>query len=249
MRRTDDEILEAIWVVAERGGATLQAVVKRCPEKVNQSDIAVLEEESLLRVDGSELILTPTGRHRARRLVRCHRLAESLLYMVFDLDWTERERIACEVEHTLVPELADGICTLLGHPTECPDGKEIPPGVCCVAHWQSVSSRVIPLSELPPGSRARILFVKPAATDRLRRLTEVGLNPGVLLTLQQRTPSYSVRYEGTDLALDSGVAADIFVSPISGDANGDEIADQTMESRASFLGKIRESFKTRQSFF
>ena len=64
----------------------------------------------------------------ARNVVRRHRLAESLFANILDLDAEKREEIACEVEHTLLPEVEEAICTLLGHPAICPDGKPIPLG-------------------------------------------------------------------------------------------------------------------------
>jgi DtxR family transcriptional regulator, Mn-dependent transcriptional regulator len=213
-----EEILESIWVAAESGSATLEAIQGRCPEVVSEDDLSHLEDQGHLTRNGSELFLTQKGKHKARTLVRCHRLAESLLYTVFDLDWQQRETLACQAEHTLVPELADGICTLLGHPSECPDGKPIPPGVCCVTQQQVIGRQVIPLSELEVGAKARILFVKPKNHDRLHDITVVGLTPGVVVTLYQRSPTCCLRFDGTELAIDHHVAQDLFVCPIN--ANG-----------------------------
>jgi DtxR family Mn-dependent transcriptional regulator len=220
LNQKDEEILEAIWVVSESGDPTIEAVQSRCPIKSSEEDLSRLEGQGNLVRNESELFLTQKGNHKARTLVRCHRLAESLLYTVFDLDWEQRETIACQAEHTLVPDLADGICTLLGHPTECPDGKPIPPGVCCVTRQQTIGPQVIPLSELELGARARILFVKPKNHDRLHEVTTVGLTPGVVVTLHQRSPTYCLRYDGTELALDHRVAQDLFVCPVSGDNHG-----------------------------
>ena len=165
MNKKDEEILEALWVVSESGSPTTEAVKSRCPTEFSEEEISRLEDQGSLVRSGAELFLTEKGQRIARTLVRCHRLAEVLLYSVFNMNWEQREAIACEVEHTLVPELADGICTLLGHPTECPDGKPIPPGVCCVTYQQMVGRQVIPLSRLEPGFSARILFVKPGRSE------------------------------------------------------------------------------------
>jgi DtxR family Mn-dependent transcriptional regulator len=213
MRHLDEELLEAIWVVGETAVPTVEAVRQRCDEVFDAEDLQRLERAGRLIRSEDELLLTPTGKQRARALVRCHRLAETLLNTVFELDWEAREAIACQVEHTLVPELADGICTLLGHPTDCPDGKPIPPGTCCVSHRQYVSCQVVPLTDLPRGRRARVLFVKSGTADRVQQLSACGLVPGVTLTLFQRTPAFGVRFEGTELALDRTVAADVLVSP------------------------------------
>lgn len=215
MRHLDEELLEAIWVVGETAVPTIEMVRKRCDEQFTDEDLRRLEEAGRVIRSEDELLLSPSGKSRARALVRCHRLAETLLHTVFELNWEAREAIACQVEHTLVPELADGICTLLGHPTDCPDGKPIPPGACCVSHRQYVSCQVVPLTDLPQNRRARVLFVKTTTLDRVQQLSACGLVPGVTLTLFQRMPAFGVRFEGTELALDRAVAADILVSPIA----------------------------------
>jgi DtxR family transcriptional regulator, Mn-dependent transcriptional regulator len=209
-----EEILESVWVASESGRATIESIRGRCPEDFCEEHVRLLEEQGHVTRTGDELFLTLQGKHKARSLIRCHRLAESLLCTVFDMDWEGREALACEAEHTIVPELADGICTLLGHPTECPDGKPIPPGVCCVTQETMVGRQVIPLSELDVGCMARILFVKPKNYARLHEITIVGLTPGVVVTLYQRSPTYCVRFDGTELAVDRRVAQDLFVCPV-----------------------------------
>ena len=64
---------------------------------------------------------------------------------------------------------------------------------------------------------ARILFVKPKNHARLHEVTAVGLTPGVVVTLHQRSPTYRIRYDGTELALDHRVAEDLLVCPINRD--------------------------------
>jgi DtxR family Mn-dependent transcriptional regulator len=214
LNQKDEEVLEAIWVVSESGTPTAEAVKSHCPAEFSEEDISRLEDQGNLVRSRDELFLTEKGQHVARKMVRCHRLAETLLCSVFNMDWERREAIACEVEHTLVPELADGICTLLGHPTECPDGKPIPPGVCCITYQQMVGRQVIPLSSLEPGFSARILFIKLKHRERLHQLTAFGLNPGVVLKLLQRSPAYCIQYDGTELSMDHRVARDLFVCPI-----------------------------------
>ncbi len=68
---------------------------------------------------------SPEGERRARQLVRSHRLAERLTQ---DVLGQSAEPSACEFEHLLGTEVVDAICTLLGHPRECPHGYPIPTG-------------------------------------------------------------------------------------------------------------------------
>ena len=245
MREHDEEILEALWAVAEDGKPTLAAARARCADEFTDDDLSRLEQSGMMRREGDELLLTEEGSGVARDVVRRHRLAEALLYVALDVETERREEVACEVEHTLVRELADGICTLLGHPRECPDGKPIPPGPCCEAHRQVVSSLVTSLADLEPGTRARILYIKPRNHQRLHRLTSFGLTPGIELELHQRTPAYCIAYEGTELALDRDVAEDIFVSPIEEDEHEPDGRRRRGRGRGKGRGKGRGWWRRR----
>ena len=123
MHQHEDEILEAIWNAEEEGEPTLESVKAHCPETIEEADLNTLKNEELVTLRDGILELTEAGRSAARDLIRRHRLAAMLLFTVLDLDRERREAIACEVEHTLVAEMADGICTMLGHPREGPDRK------------------------------------------------------------------------------------------------------------------------------
>ena len=59
---------------------------------------------------------------------RAHRLAEKLIHHVSGGDF---EKGAAEFEHVADPKLIDSLCTMLGHPRECPHGQPIPEGECC----------------------------------------------------------------------------------------------------------------------
>jgi DtxR family Mn-dependent transcriptional regulator len=214
MHQHQDEILEAIWNAEEDGDTSVAAVKTLCPEPISEADLSLLQREGMIERQGETLHFTERGRRAGRDLIRRHRLAATLLYTVLDLDRERREEVACEVEHTLVAELADGICTMLGHPREGPDGKPIPPGDCCEGEKKTVGRLVVPLTEIPPGGRARVLFIKAGHNDRLRRLTSFGLTPGVEVTVHQKKPAYYISFGGTELALESRVAAHIHVSPL-----------------------------------
>ncbi len=76
---------------------------------------------------------TTAGEARARDVIRRHRLAERLFMDVLSIrDEVEIESSACKFEHILSPEVTDRMCTLMGHPRECPHGSPIPAGECCV---------------------------------------------------------------------------------------------------------------------
>ncbi len=207
-----EEVLEAIWKADERGTSALDEIRRGCPMEIQEMHLEVLEKRQLIIREADQIRLTFEGRESAKNVVRRHRLAESLFATILDLDIAKREAIACEVEHTLLPEVEEAICTLLGHPTLCPDGKPIPPGRCCSAGRKSTPTVIVNLTSLKPGERGRISYIKPKEHERLHRLISFGLTPGTVIEVHQRFPVFSIRYEGTELALNTDVADDIYVS-------------------------------------
>lgn len=73
--------------------------------------------------------LTAKGRAIATRILRNHRLIEVLMKKT--LQKNIDEEVVCGIEHHLSEEIADAICTSLGHPRRCPHGNAIPRGKCC----------------------------------------------------------------------------------------------------------------------
>jgi DtxR family Mn-dependent transcriptional regulator len=212
MSQIFEEILEAIWKADEKGDSSLQGVRSICPIEVSEQDLDALEKRAMIRREQDGVTMTPAGRTMAKSVVRRHRLAETLFATILDLDAEKREEIACEVEHTLLPEVEEAICILLGHPAVCPDNKPIPAGRCCDAKRSVASTVIVNLTELSPGEQGRITFIKPQDHARLHRLASFGLTPGTVIQVHQRSPAFCVRYEGTELAINSDVAQDIFVT-------------------------------------
>ena len=217
MNNVFEEILEAVWTAAEEDAHSIDAIRQRCPIPVEETDLLALQTRHMLTRDGvdqSVVTLSKEGERTARGVVRRHRLAVSLFGMVLDMDAAQREAIACEVEHTLLPEVEEAICTLLGHPTTTPDGFAIPTGSCC-ASKQSVATTVIAkLTDLAPGERGRITHIRANDPSRFRRLTAFGLRPGTVVEVRQHTPSFCIRYDGTELAIDEEIAEDIYTAKV-----------------------------------
>ncbi|MBF0511516.1 MAG: metal-dependent transcriptional regulator [Candidatus Omnitrophica bacterium] len=121
------------------------------------------------------------------------------------------EGIACEFEHTVSLELVNGICTLLGHPKECPHGMPIPEGECCRQAAKTASSFIIPLSDLKLGESARIAYINCKSDQQIHKLEGLCIRPGVTIKLHQNYPTYVIECEGASIALDGDVVANISV--------------------------------------
>jgi DtxR family transcriptional regulator, Mn-dependent transcriptional regulator len=204
-----EHALESLLVFAEGKGDA------ECgpPEPISPETVAQLVTLGLLAgVSGADL--TDAGRQTAESVLRRHRLTEVLLDAVLKLDGKRAYDIGCQMEHDMQPEMVEAFCTLLGHPDVCPHGRRIPPGPCCHMHSTTVESQVVPLTELLPGERGRILFITPRSHERLHRLSSLGVTPGIVVELHQRRPAFCFRFEGTELAIAEDVAADIHVARI-----------------------------------
>ena len=213
-----EEVLEAIWRSGETKNFSIDAVKKQCAVEFIDRDLQELEQSGLIVRSADKLLFSREGKTAAEGVIRRHRLAEVLLTSILKLKHAEMEKIACQVEHSLLPEVEEAICTLLGHPEVCPDGKPIPPGRCCQSGVTRVGKVVLSLSELAPGEGGKITYIKPSNTSTLHQLLSVGLHPGVIVTVQRKSPALCIRLENTELALDEDIAANMFVWRLAGEA-------------------------------
>lgn len=123
-----DDALEQLWLLRERNRLTLDHLHKGL---LKEDTLSHLRSIRLLLMEDSTVAFTPTGEQRAREVIRRHRLGECLFAQTFGLSTAEASDEACQLEHIISLEVAEKICSFLGHPRECPHGQEIPPGRCC----------------------------------------------------------------------------------------------------------------------
>ncbi len=212
MENYKEEILEAIWMAEEQGEQTMDKVRAHCNRvELKQEHIESLRQENLIRTEGEHLYFTPKGREIARKITRRHRLTECLMGYVLNLDPETMERVACETEHSLLPEVESSICILLGHPETAPDGTRVPPGDCCTNGSRNIEKTIVCLSECEPGERMKIAYIRSKSHDRLQQLSAFGIMPGLKVRLQQKKPAYCLQFENSEVAIDQEIAHDLFV--------------------------------------
>ena len=206
-----DEVLESIWCGKEVGSVKREDLFKIETTKVTAEMIEqLIDEDYIFEVEG-EINLTQKGEKIARRLIRAHRLAERLFTDVLVIDHEPMEETACSLEHCLSHEALDAICTLLGHPRECPHGRPIPPGLCCRRAENKIEPVVMPLNKLKAGERGRIIYVSTKHHSRLDRLTDLGVTPGEEVKVHQTFPAFVLKVRETDIAIDNDVLKDVYV--------------------------------------
>ncbi len=211
MNEKNEEILEAIWGASENKKYAIADIQKRCAVDFTEDDLTDLEKMEMIVRKDDTILFSNQGKKQAEGIMRRHRLAEVLVSSILKLKSTEMEKIACQVEHCLHPEVEESICTLLGHPEICPDGKPIPKGKCCHHGLTVVNSTVVSLSQLEPGESGKITYIKPGNHSTLHQLISFGLNPGVVAKVHRKKPAFCIKFENTELALDEEIAKNIFV--------------------------------------
>lgn len=204
-----DELLEEIWIREEETKEAWQRIEMLCPAVRRYAQMAL--EDNLIEEREGKVRLTEKGRQEASVIIRSHRLAERVFSDLFDLEKEEVESSACKFEHLLSEAATDSICILLGHPRSCPHGKPIPPGECCRRQVGTIRPLVVPVKEMKPGEEGVIAYVGTQNVGRLTHLNSLGVFSGNRVKLIQRRPSYVIRVDETQLALDDRLAEEIYV--------------------------------------
>lgn len=209
-RYEKDEYLEQLWGMKENNITSIEELKNNPHIEYNTQIIQELIEEKIIKADFDKntVVLTETGKKKARHIMRAHRLAERLFY---DVLGCELESGACEFEHTVTPELVNSICILLGHPKECPHGMPIPKGDCCIKSTDTAKSSVVSLSKLKTSESARVAYVNSQNDQQLHRMDGLHIRPGATVTMHQRYPSFVIECEGANIAMDEVIVSNIYV--------------------------------------
>jgi len=217
-----EEVLERLWVECEEKGAdALDAgAISHEEHMVIRETVELLIGKGLVkeRRDGKDepgdrlmITLTENGKSAARSVVRRHRLAERLLHDVLNVYGEDMEGSACKLEHALTPESEESICTLLGHPPECPHGRPIPEGRCCVEGRKEAGRLMFTAAELRKGQSGKIRFLNTRDSDKLQKLIAMGILPGLDVEVIAHYPTHVLKIGESQFALDEKMASNIYV--------------------------------------
>ncbi|GAA1623583.1 metal-dependent transcriptional regulator [Leucobacter chromiireducens] len=223
---TTEMYLRTILELEEEGIVPLRA---RISERLGHSGPTVsqtvgrMERDGLVVVtDDRRLELTETGRTKAVRVMRKHRIAERLLADVIGLEWAYVHEEACRWEHVMSERVERKLLGMLGNPTESPYGNPIPGleelGSTRAGSFQTGVSGLTELliePEVTMTARIRRL-AEPLQVDPelLDQLADAGVVPGNKASFVRRGHTVHVEVEGSHEAIDlpAEVAAHIFVS-------------------------------------
>jgi len=154
--------------------------------------------------------LTEAGRTLALRVLRRHRLIELFLVRTLNLSWDEVHAEAENMEHAVSDLLIDRIDAYLGYPAADPHGDPIPKADGTVAG--SPGGR---LSQLPAGTRFRVVRVVDQSPEFLRYLTDTGLTleaEGRVIANPVQSGTITVEVHGKQTTLAHNVADRLLVT-------------------------------------
>lgn len=209
-----EEALCILWKFKESQEKDQKKIEDTLNEEVCQEVCKDLLDNNFIIAASGEISLTEEGERIARDITRRHRLAERLLADVVEIPKGEIDKTACEFEHIISADVADAICTLLGHPQVCPHGSHIPPGPCCKRAEAKIESIVFPLTNLEASEKAKVAYIVTSEHPHLHKLLSLGIVPGTEIRLHQKSPSYVIKVGETQIALDKDVANQIYVRRI-----------------------------------
>jgi Mn-dependent DtxR family transcriptional regulator len=220
-----DEYLETIYFLAfpigeyTPHGAGSPPLASRVAEMLHVSRASAgemlkrLEAEGLIeRGKKKEALLTESGRERAERVVRKHRIIERLLTDFMGYTGYESHERADELGDTFSDEMIERIDDKLGHPQRCPHGWPVDPAV-----EQAENAELAPLATLPTGTRATIVRLAEHDGDLLHWFYDQGLVPGTSILVRTAAPAadqFTVAIEKVgERAISEKAAAGLFVRP------------------------------------
>ena len=223
-RHSIDEYLETIYFLAfpigeyTPKGAGSPPLASRVAEMLGVSRASAgdmlkrLEAEGLIeRGARKEALLTASGRERAERVVRKHRIIERLLTDFMGYTAYEAHERADEMGDTFDDEMIERIDERLGRPERCPHGWPVDPDV-----EQAENESLSPLAALRPGTHATIVRLAEHDGELLHWFYDQGLVPGQEIELRTAEPAadqFTVGLDGGVRSVSEKAAAGLFVRP------------------------------------
>lgn len=171
--------------------------------------LARLKLVSYARYHG--ITLTATGQRIALEIIRHHRLIELYLAQELGVSLDRVDREAEKMEHVLSEDVEARMATTLGNPTLDPHGDPIPSMDGTVREI-----RYPHLDALSAGATGVVVRVSDRNPSVLRRLTRLGVLPGVVLKMVGHgAGSCRVEIEGRQLILSRTLCEGVYIEWLS----------------------------------
>ncbi len=220
-RETVEDALKVLWDCSERHTpATVEALAGRLHLSLRSTLRLVqkMSERGLVRMEGGEVCLTPTGRALALHILRAHRLWERYLADNTGVPLTKVHQMADKAEHYLTPADVRRLDAHMGYPRRDPHGDLIPR-----PDDVSLPKMGTPLTDWPVGKRARIVHIEDEPEGIFAQILAEGLTPGSDVVVVERRPEgIHLQVDGSDIWLANLLAHYIHVLPAPEEAPAKE---------------------------
>ena len=159
--------------------------------------------------------LTPQGEKAALKVIRQHRIIELFLTQVLDYSRDEVHEEADHLEHAISDKIEERMAAMLGNPLYDPHGDPIPGKDLSLPKTSNQK-----LCEIEADNQAVIIRVRSREPGLLRYLDQLGLFPGVHISIVKHIPfdeTMHVQIKGkeTPIVLGPQITSKIFVELIS----------------------------------
>ncbi len=179
---------------------------------IAESVVDRLVELGLAVRDRGALHLTDSGRERALRVLRSHRVWERYLSDRTSMQPDAWHDAAERREHELTDEETDRLARAMGNPAFDPHGDPIPS-----ASGQIPPPRGMPLTELRPGDKAVVTHVEDEPADVYAEVVRAGLHPATIVQmLSSEKNEIRFRANGLEIELGKPAASSVTVWPAPG---------------------------------
>jgi DtxR family Mn-dependent transcriptional regulator len=210
-----ENYLKAIAEAENEGEVVIAATLARW---LNVTAPAVTMAIKRLKRDGliavnpqGHITLKPEGREIADRILYRHYLIERMLTEVFGMEWYKVHEEAEQLEHAVSPEFERRLVQKLGSAAACPHGSRVErdtPAQRRQRGWRL-------LSELASPAEATVASVFERDRELLRYFDELGVKPGVGVSLTARNAddTLSLFIDGRAVQLGHSAASRVWVRP------------------------------------
>lgn len=174
LRDIEEEIMESLFDITLTKETNQRIKMGEILDRLGQ-DIAKTQLTNIVRrklerlgyvdytpYDG--ILLTNKGYQEARRIARNHRLAEAMLYQIFEIPFSELHEQACHLEHGITDLMAEFIYKKLEE-KKTPFGDIIPMGEVA-----DVGCRDPSLVEIPTGTEVILTRINRHSTKTAKEL-------------------------------------------------------------------------------
>lgn len=204
-RLTDETPMTTIGEIADRLGIHHSSASEKIKHLVEQH-YAQYEPQA-------GVSLTDTGRRIAVSVIRKHRLIKTFLVNMAGYPIDEIYDEACSLEHAISDRLADSLEKMLDYPEVDPHGYPIPSkdGTVANIHYKT-------LNDYTQGAQVIIRRIEALHQGKLSYLRQLGLVPGVALTIADIAPfngPLTLQLGDDEVVIAPSLAQEIEVSPLA----------------------------------